>query len=441
MKQHAWLLIERLEGWQVCKVGTKEVNWSATVLSAQAVKSELDNLGYQGGPVVVGLHANRCVSGTFQSDDDTQNRSSNELLYDFEQVVPFSAEELTAQFVFGNNDQVFGVGIPVAELRPFLEELQDSGVNIESVAPSTMLAAQAIGTFDQDKFVVLDSDCLELLLLTPAGICQWQKLPTDEAQAVQSLKLAGAGNEETALLISNHGSHASHAQSLEQHLSITPHQDSYDELVVDASRRIATGELPNNYELNQPSLLSTDKLRRLRPAIHFALGSLSLGLLLIMASLGWKIQTYSALRQGHRKAQEKAYSQLHTGAIPQSIELRLISQWKKIQQQTELVKLAGPSQGRSAMATLHLLLTSLKKASKTNSQSKPLHFRVTAMNFDADGQASLYVDFPARSDAEAVRQQLIAKGFKIKAFPTRVRNGRVIVDAVIQLSPKQSKST
>lgn len=441
MKQHAWLLIERLEGWQACKVGTEEDNWSATVLSAQAVKSELDNLGYQGGPVVVGLHANRCVSGTFQSDDDTQNRSSNELLYDFEQVVPFSAEELTAQFVFGNNDQVFGVGIPVAELRPFLEELQDSGVNIESVAPSTMLAAQAIGTFDQDKFVVLDSDCLELLLLTPAGICQWQKLPTDEAQAVQSLKLAGAGNEETALLISNHGSHASHAQSLEQHLSITPHQDSYDELVVDASRRIATGELPNNYELNQPNLLSTDKLRRLRPAIHFALGSLSLGLFLIMASLGWKIQTYSTLRQDLRKAQEKAYSQLHTGAIPQSIELRLISQWKRIQQQTELAKLAGPSQGRSAMATLHLLLTSLKKASKTNSQSKPLHFRVTAMNFDADGQASLYVDFPARSDAEAVRQQLIAKGFKIKAFPTRVRNGRVIVDAVIQLSPKQSKST
>ena len=440
MKQHAWLLIERLEGWQVCKVGTEKDNWSSAVSSAQAVKSELDNLSYQDGPVVVGLHANRCVSGTFQIDDDTQNRPSNELLYDFEQVVPFSAEELTAQFVFGNG-QVFGVGIPVAELRPFLEELQDSGVNIESVAPSTMLAAQAIGTFDQDKFIVLDSDCLELLLLTPAGICQWQKLPTDEAQAVQSLKLAGAVNEETALLISNHGSHSSHAQSLGQHLSITPHQDSYDELVVDASRRIATGELPNNYELNQSSLLSTDKLRRLRPAIHFALGSLSLGLLLIMASLGWKIQTYSALRQDHRKAQEKAYSQLHTGAIPQSIELRLISQWKRNQQQTELAKLAGPSQGRSAMATLHLVLTSFKNASKTNSRPKPLHFRVTAMNFDADGQASLYVDFPDRSDAEAVRQQLIAEGFKIKAFPTRVRNGRVIVDAVIQLSPKQPKST
>lgn len=94
-----------------------------------------------GTPILIALSASLCVSTTLQLPTPRHGRQRDAMAYLMEPFVPWSAEEMIADFEI-RGTEAFAVGTSTQFLSEFLNRLEEQNIRVESITPLSRLALQ-----------------------------------------------------------------------------------------------------------------------------------------------------------------------------------------------------------------------------------------------------------------------------------------------------------
>src|SRR4051812_5723518 len=119
---------------------------------AAALKHALEANGYAGGPVVLALPASLCFTASIDKRDLPRG-DGNALRFRLEEKLPFAAESVVADFV-EVGDSALGVCCKRDWLEPRVAAMEAADIDIQWIAPATLLAAQALGSSEEFLLVL-----------------------------------------------------------------------------------------------------------------------------------------------------------------------------------------------------------------------------------------------------------------------------------------------
>src|SRR4051794_39396583 len=101
-------------------------------------------IGYRAGPLVLALPSSWCLAATIDASGlPPQDRKA--AVYRLEDVLPLAAEDVAADVVTSHDARrALGVCVRIDRLRHLLDALDAANVNVQTITPTAMLAAQAV---------------------------------------------------------------------------------------------------------------------------------------------------------------------------------------------------------------------------------------------------------------------------------------------------------
>lgn len=145
MKQ-PWLLHLEADGW--CIVPPPDVaeptnrhEFSPESLGEQAdaVRTQLDLLGWRGEPLAIGLSASLCLAATVTVPTPSMLRKRQAMRFHLEGWIPWPAEEFVADYV-PHQTLALMVAVRCQPLKGFLEGLEQRDASPTSIIPTAFLA-------------------------------------------------------------------------------------------------------------------------------------------------------------------------------------------------------------------------------------------------------------------------------------------------------------
>ncbi len=462
-KNDCWIITERLAGWSIERFDqaaageivdiqggdeTDHESASGGGVAAEQIIRTLKENGYHGEPVMLALGANSCFPSAYTVEDVAALKSRDLLRYEFERFLPFSAEEIIADFVI-QDKSIFGVGVPIARHVQLIRSLRFADIRITSICPHSMLTAQALAgespfeAASENFWMLIDGpNRSELVLLKDRQPYRWLCLPDSLDSAAQALEIlheqesSSQGHNCQMWAVSGCATTTfSRPHQLVQRLRFpvelktTDPPSGLSSATKVMSRQILDGKVKAWLEFNRGVFSTGDRLANVRSAINYSLTLVSLGILLVMVSLGWQTHRLDRARSGYRKAQEAAFAQLHPGtAIPKGIKMRLQIERKQL---LEKQAFAEATQAHvSPVTSLRMLLSSIPSGKAVD---------VQRIKFQPDGSVDFDAQFANRADAEDLKRRLVLTGFEVSAFPTRYQNDKVMVAGKLVVSLKSEK--
>lgn len=379
--------------------------------AAQRLAQSLREQGHTGEGVGLAIPSNTCLCAAISTSGLPRKNARQAMVYRLEEKLPLAAEEIVADFADGNG-HALGVCVQTTKLLPLIHALEEQGVPIELVCPTTVLALQhkleMLNGQKCDVVVWGDGERLEFFLLADGKPKAWHVLADGRADDLQ-LQLGMA-----ALTVAHplHVATSSIAMSTRDLIDSCPdaqlvNQD--DEPLIQAAaqgaHQILTGKQVAWVNLRRDAMAVAEPLRRVRKPIAAVVTAAIVWLACLNAVMLWRAAGYDRIARDHESQQAVLYGQLFPDrTVPVHIKSRLASE------QRRLLGLGGGDARLSApVPVLNLLRDALANL------PQDVRYRIHELRLDENG---LYIEGQARSHsgAEAIAASLNDhRGFSVES--------------------------
>ena len=346
--------------------------------AASTLATALVKAGYRGEDVIVGLSAQSCFCGSIPTDSVAGVQTRQESTYELETALPFSAEEIVADFI-QRDDLTLGIAIEKQRWLDAVRELQESGIAIRSITPTSVLAAQELTSRHAE--LPSDSDGTELLLgesdgavdavtLVDGEPVDWTHLALDAIQqhvAYVRFRFGEIGRVQLA------GSTSAIAwPEFNEEADTEQLDESMHDLASAAAVKILQGDSNAQIEFRRDELADSNRWRPLAREFRLLAVSLIVFLVVAVGSLLWKAREFDALAQRFHGQQQDVFRELFPGQpVPLAIPSRLRSE---LRQSTGLhVQTDTVPEVESALGTLEATLKGMPEG---------LRYRISEVDID-----------------------------------------------------------
>lgn len=423
MRRRCWCLVQMGPlNWVVVDLSGEERVFSTNVEqpwpSSEKAWELFQELGYDGGDVLLGLSATACLVGAIPALRLPSRCDDRTKLFLLEESLPVSAEEVTADFVDGGTETL-GVAVVTEPLRQVIEQLESFGLNIQSIAPWSLLAASEWRDHypNGDVCVARTALGMELIEIAEGQPHGWAIVATD-AELLWRLEAIRVDLGRSPVVISELSRPADH-----------PHEwivadCSFDQAARLRARRILLGSVTPVVELRRDRLAGTSIPRALSGYLRAFQFTTGLLLMTMLAGVLWHGIRYQQLADDLVSRQREVFLQVLPGQpVPPGIRSRLESELTRLRsQQDAATKVPGRE---SALLTLVRFL-----------EAVPTSIRLKVNGLSATGrQLSVRSEVRSAGDGSSFVQSLRESGFNARN-PRSVRNGESYnVDFDAQLQP------
>jgi type II secretory pathway component PulL len=417
MRDAKWFLWTDSEGWKAARVLERErdivpLEADSSMGSddmAHAIAQRMRDHGYDGGGIMLGLPSEQCLSAAVElSSADVRDR--NALMYELEEKLPLSLEDLVADFVVTNRHSKTALGVAVAtqEVASFVNDLERAGVIVQSISPVSLLALQHI-LVDQPSTsgVVLwkNGTHLEAFTIRDGQPIDWRILLADAKVLKRELRIVAmsSGARPRVQCCQRSSELIAQLEPLSE-LSVEPLSEfAFESAAAATSWKTLTGRVMPWVELRRGLLTPSDPYRHVRGSISTALFVITVSIVVLCASLLMRAQKYGRLAKDHQRQQQAVFAQIFPGqTTPVGIQSRLASEKAK------LAVVAGQStdlpERPSALLVLYHLLSALPHDTD---------MRLEEILLD-DGNLFLNGQVNSHSDAARIASALRNGGFDVE---------------------------
>ena len=439
MSEFHWVLIQGTTAWRIVRVSASGSEMKEAACGglpadvAAAVAEALKSDGYQGESTLLALDSVNCLAVSLTLDDANPSRQRQATLYQLEPWLPVAAEDVVCDSLI-HDHHVLGVAVCTAMLKPLVDELENRGVVIQSIAPAAMMAMQyhLTHTTCQEPHLVLwgQDDRVNVFLVFGQKPLTWQLVEAEPAPLTHQLEIHALAQQEPLTVIAYDLS-----DSLWDALSRLPDvgRTERNELKLDEAAAAAGAEaLGHNVEplieLRRDALAIQDAYRTVQGLSQFAMiGAVAF---LVAISIAFLLQAYryDAMVDERQFRQATIYREIMPGKpIPAGIRSRLESERAK------LAGLRGNStelpEKPSTLNSLYQLLASLPET---------VRYCVRDVRLER-GQITIQKsELRSHGDADALVAGLQERGFQVELPQTeQLAEGRI----GLRLSAKQVDKT
>lgn len=381
-----------------------------------SVAEHLRRHGYAGQPVVLGIPSDQCMAAPISINK--KQRDHETLLFAIEEKLPRSAEQLVADFVFSKNmKSALGVAVETAELLPLMASLEQAGLAIAEVVPTSLLALQPIM---QDRagsvaYLWQAEERVEMFFVHDGRLVDWRLLPADSMglrrekvvrtrQQLPEVTIAIGFDDEDFVRTAWCGA-----------IEFVEH----DRLAraCEAVARVRRGSEPAIVDLRRDQLRNQESLRPFNDGWIPLTVVACLALIVLGIALQWRAHRYRIAERQLEVVQADVFQQAFPGQrVPLGVRARL---------ESELAKLsADGAPGDQATITPQVRnFEAVLRALPRELQSAWEHVRVSE-----PGDILLEGQLGSAAEAETVRRALAEAGFEVESLdPTPLKDEHVAV--------------
>lgn len=439
MAELHWILIQGTAVWRIVHVSAsssemKEASSAGLPSDVAAVVADaLKSDGYQGESILLALDSVNCLAVSLTLDDVNLGRQRQATLYQLEPWLPVAAEDVVCDFAIHDN-HVLGVAVRTAMLKPLVDEFENRGVVVQSIAPAAMMAIQyhLTHTNYQEPHVVLwgHGDRVNVFFVRGQKPLIWQLVEAEPTPLTHQLELqALAQREPLTVFAYNLSDSLWNALSRLSDVGRTERSElQLDEAVAVIGAEVLGGNVEPLIELRRDALAIQDAYRPVQRLSQFTM--ISAVAFLVALSITFLLQAYryDALVDECQSRQAAIFREIMPGKpIPAGIRSRLESE------RTKLAGLRGNSaelpERPSTLNSLYQLLASLPKTVRYCVRDVRLeHGQITIQKSE----------LRSHGDADALVAGLQERGFQVELPQTeQLTGGRI----GLRLSAKQIDKT
>jgi len=361
---------------------------------AAATASALAELGYEGQPLCLALPGYMVLTARINCENLPRRDRRTAMIYRLEEHLPIEAERLTADFIPPAGGRAMGLAVQTDQVRPILDALGDSGVEVAAICPIAMLALWQAGRDAKDTppLALLASDAhVDLVRLEQGKPVVWHSLGPDSNSDSQKL----LNCIRTELLVNPLATGADDEQSDAQ----TPNQPqtqkprarligTLDEATADALRQDGNVDLaPTDDEpplalaaraagaalagrgagwvdLRRDDLAPTNAWQRIARPLKLATALALVLLAVLAATFTWRANQYDDLARSCEKQQADLFITLHSHrTVPVNVTSALRSEARRLAGVRGCTGSDLPPQ-LDALACLRRIITAMPKSVK-----------------------------------------------------------------------------
>jgi type II secretory pathway component PulL len=425
MTSPAWLLALETGRAVVVRAGADELalrtlEWSGDAAALTAtVREALDELGYGGEAVALGLDSGRVYAAQVASDGLPRKGRREALAFRLEEHLPLDAEGLTADFLPAEGGRALGVAVETQGLRAILDALAERGVAVDAVCPTALLALwQALRgqNVPADLVIVADEHRADIFRLVDGRPVAWTTAPAEAqalVRAVQADLLAHPTDGADPEMLIAGPLPETLAETLRRETGLALHRTAEDTPVVALAAAAAAPLLREEgagwVNLARGALARPDRLARVHRPLKAVL-ALGLALLAVVAAgAAWRTWQYECEADRLVEAQRGVFARLYPNtAVPVGVRRWLAS---------EDARLAGVSGAGAVVPEPHAAIERLRQV--VAGLPADLRLRVVDVRIDP---AEVYVEGQARSHADAEKIGRGIGGQGLAMDPPRTEN-------------------
>jgi len=307
---------------------------------ADAVAKALDDLGYDGRGLVLGLASDR-IFATEVSTEGLPRRGRHEaLLYRLEENLPLDAETLTADFLSSVGGRTLGIAVETEPTRTTLDRLAEVGVQVEAIYPTALLSLWHMCQNENGMahvYLAHLAGRIEIFRVSEGRPVAWYSVApgTDSVcQAIHASFLTRpAETDEEVDLVSGPMS-AEFLDAVTGETGLACRRVVEEPCVALAARAVPVllkGERAGWVNLRRDTLGPTDRLSRVRQPLQTAI-TLALALLVVLsAGAWWRATQYDAETMRLIAAQGAVFREVYPNhEVPHGVHRWLASEAKRL---------------------------------------------------------------------------------------------------------------
>ena len=365
--------------------------------------------GAKVGPLVVGLTSPWCFGATLSSDGLSRRQRRQGLIYRMEEVLPVDAEAITTDFITAE-ENVFGVAVLHAKVKPLLDALEAEGLSVAHFCPTSLLALEAHRNAQGNRatddttscyFIATDNKSIDIVAMSEGHLKAWRSLTADSELIEAEIQGMPDATENATKTISLG---LPNALDWRNESPGEPDPKAINDLLKQTTRYahkiLSTGQTPF-VDLRRDTLSGQRTWERIGKSASATMAAL----LLLLVSVGmvntWNIHRYDRLAERYADTQAALFRETFPGqTVPSAILSRFRSEAAKAE------GLTGRNGDMPSAATtlqdLQRLLAGLpdRGPETSTSQNDHMRFRILELRLEPD---RLYLDGQTRSHADADR--------------------------------------
>ena len=367
---------------------------------AQQISQNLTEQGYEGQALILAIPSSWCLCASVQTDDLPRKHRRAAMVYRLEEKFPIAAEDVCVDFVEGSQ-HALGVCVQTTQVAPIVESLEQLGVVVEQICPTTLLALQGWLTAS-DEAVQTDmavwgyGDYLELFFLDNGVPIAWKTAHKHPKEVLLQLRI---------MAIEYGGALRIRVNQVDQEIIdrfaselgcqvVSTDHDTVQEMAV----RSACDRSPESsawINLRRDALDTGDSIRHIRQPLMAVIVTFVLFLAFLSGGMWWRSVQYGRIVDRYEVQQQALFRQLFPDqSVPTNIKSRIVSEHRRLASlRGETSQLATE---KSSLLVLRDLLTNFPKG---------LRYRILELKLDG-GRLYLEGQVRSHSDADAITASL-----------------------------------
>lgn len=171
-------------------VELREVMAGADAAGAGAVKAALQQWGYRGGGVCLGLPSSLVLAAQIDCPSLPRRERASAMLYRLEEQLPLDIESLTADFLPPVGGRALGVAVRTDRVRELTGPLAEAGVDTAAICPTALLAVWQVCQAGApcDYVLIVSSGRSDIFRLYEKRPVAWYTVADDPQELVRCIK-------------------------------------------------------------------------------------------------------------------------------------------------------------------------------------------------------------------------------------------------------------
>jgi hypothetical protein len=276
-----------------------------------------------------------CLSATVPlAGVPARNRRSS-LLYRLELLLPLTAEEIAADYVFNEPENAFAICVSAIALKPFVDALETAGISIQSITPASVYAVQSLlagqKTDGCDLVIWQSQNTIELFVIRKGSVAGWYLFPAEADDLRWHLdQIPSSAGVVRTVIPCNLDPNLLAVLQADRSLALAGEEHRTIEQAVTSA--LGAGTQPA-IELRRDALAPGNAFRAVRkPLMELAAATILLVFCICGAAL-WRAAKLERIASDDRDQQAALFRQVFPGhVVPVNIVSRLRSEARRIDQ-------------------------------------------------------------------------------------------------------------
>ncbi len=389
-----------------------------------------------------------CFFALIPNDSDLDTRDRSVLRYEMESHVPLDAESMVADFVIvrdaqrstgsdeGKNstakkvtpdrdasNSVSAVAIELAGWRELAEALEESGLPVRSIVPSTVLATRLVcrdrDLPDRSELLFVDGDRCDAVTVAADAMIAWKHLTFEPLTIRRHRRLSGT-TISRVLVAGVDQSRLDPVREIYDGIDAERIDRPLESLWMDGASLALGKPSPRWFELRRDALGPSDPLRPILPQLRLVAFAATLFLLALAVGGWWRShQAEKAMEQLNAQQRAAFQAAFPNTPVPAALRRRIRSEHTKLMASRGATSEVEVPQ--SATEVLRELLAALPTS---------VRFRVKSLKIQG-GQVDLDLQVRTTVDAGTLANALESNGFEVQP-PVTTRKDAKTFDSVLE---------